>query len=248
MGLLGIFTLILVLGFSEIRRWHNSIFPDVTIVTTHYPQVLGKADNQLLIEFTKKRPRNWISIKRIPKAVVAAVILSEDASFFQHAGYSPEAIRGAIAYNARPTTKIKRGGSTISQQVVKNLFLTHEKKWTRKLREILITMELERTVSKAKILELYFNIVEWGPGTFGIAAASQRYFHKPAEALTAYEGASLAFMLPNPKRYRHSIESGELTSFAERRIGAILNRMYKTRKISEEEFSTALPSGTSSSD
>ena len=165
--------------------------------------------------------------------------MSEDSEFFEHDGYSPEGIRAAIKYNEKPGVKIKRGGSTITQQVVKNLFLTPQKTITRKVRELLLAVDLDRKFSKAKILETYINIAEWGPEVYGIQDASWRYFKKPATELTAREGAILAFMLPNPIKYSHSYRDGTLTAFATKRVDTILERMWRTGHLSDEEYTSS---------
>jgi monofunctional biosynthetic peptidoglycan transglycosylase len=217
-------------------RAYRSVFPDTSILKTSYPVAVGKEGSRNLYKFQRSRPEGWVSLKEVPRHVIGAVIMAEDAEFFQHRGYSPDGIREALEHNSKPGVKNKRGGSTITQQVVKNLFLTPEKTMTRKVRELLLAMELERKFSKGKILETYLNIAEWGPGVYGIERASRRYFEKPAADLSAKEAAILAFMLPNPNRYQHSIRDGELTEFATKRVDAILERMWKTGKISDEEY------------
>lgn len=243
-------TILLILATTATSGWtanfiytsYRKLFPDVSILKTEYPVAVGKEQYKIHYEFQKQRPSHWVFLRQLPKHIPSAILLSEDASFYQHPGYSVEAIRAAIEHNRKPGVKIKRGGSTITQQLVKNLFLSHEKTMTRKVRELLLAVELERKISKPKILETYLNIVEWGPGIYGIENASQHYFAKPAAALSAKEAAILAFMLPNPKRYQHSIAGGNLSSFATRRVEAILHRMWKTGKISDDEYSSTSPS------
>jgi monofunctional biosynthetic peptidoglycan transglycosylase len=202
-----------------------------------------KEEKAILFKLEKTKPKNWVTLSQISKYAIVAVILSEDSNFFQHKGYDIEAIRAAIKYNLRPTTKIKRGASTITQQVVKNIFLTHEKTITRKIRELLLAIELERKLSKRKILEIYLNIVEWGNGIYGIENASLKYFSKHAKDLNPKEAAILAFMLPNPVKYQFSFQrNGSLTTFAKERIEDILKKMLKTKTISEEEFDTFIKS------
>lgn len=220
-------------------KLYHVVFPDVAILKTQYPVAVRKDGSRILYRFQKQRPANWLSLRQIPKQVVAAVLMSEDGNFFQHRGYDPEAIRAAWEYNRKPGVKIKRGGSTITQQVVKNLFLSPEKTMTRKLRELLLAVDLERKASKVRILETYLNIAEWGPGTFGLAQAAERYFKKPVSTLSAREGAILAFMLPNPNKYQHSLRDDGLSSFATKRVEVILERLWKTGHISDEEYTSA---------
>ncbi|MEW6056708.1 MAG: biosynthetic peptidoglycan transglycosylase [Bdellovibrionota bacterium] len=229
-----------VFGVQTGYRLYRDLFPDVTVLKHSYPVVLGETEdgNRLVFRFQKNRPAQWRSLGQLPRKVIAAILMAEDSSFFQHPGYSAEAIRAAWEHNQKPGVKIKRGGSTITQQVVKNLFLSREKKMTRKVRELLLAVELERKVSKKRILEIYLNIADWGGGIYGLEKASQRYFQKGAAELSPKEAAILAFMLPNPDRYRYSIRDGELTSFASRRVEAILERMWKTGQISDEEYAS----------
>jgi membrane peptidoglycan carboxypeptidase len=219
-----------------LKGLYFQVFPDISVLKNYYPVAVGKDGHRIIYKFQKARPAHWLALRQIPKQAVGAILMSEDSSFFQHHGYSPEAIRAAWEYNHKPGVKVKRGGSTITQQVVKNLFLSPEKTLTRKVRELLLAVELERKFSKAKILETYLNIAEWGPNTYGIEQASERYFKKPAANLTAREAATLAFMLPNPEKYQHSIRGGELTQFATERVESILEKMWKSGKISDDEY------------
>lgn len=233
------------LSIKSTQAIYRRIFPDVGILRDQYPVAVAKEGHDIIYKFQKARPAHWRRLRELPRQVVGAILMSEDSSFFQHKGYSPEGIRYAMEQNSRPGVKIKRGGSTITQQVVKNVFLSPEKTITRKVRELLLAVELERKFSKGKILEVYLNIAEWGPGVYGIEKASQRYFHKSAANLTARDAAILAFMLPNPEKYRHSLRDGGLTAFASKRVDQILERMWKTGKISDEEYTS---SGSASGD
>lgn len=226
-------------GILAARFVYRKVFPDVSVLKTQYPVAVGKQGRQIVYKFQSKRPAHWVTLGQVPRKAIAAILMSEDAGFFSHHGYEPEAIRMAIEHNTRPGVKVKRGGSTITQQVVKNLFLSPEKTISRKVRELLLAVELERRVSKRRILETYINIAEWGPGVYGIQQASLRYFRKPAAALSAHDAAILAFMLPNPNRYQHSIRGGELTAFAQRRVERILQRMWKTGHLSDEEYTSS---------
>lgn len=231
-----------MLCYSSVKALHYAyrrVLPDVSVLKTSYPVPVGKQGHQVLYKFQPKRPVNWISLNQVSRQAVAAILISEDSGFFQHHGYEPESIRAAIEHNSKPGVKIKRGGSTITQQLVKNLFLSPEKTITRKVRELLLSVEIERKYSKRKILETYLNIAEWGPGIYGIGQASQKYFHKDPKDLTAHDAAILAFMLPNPVRYQNSVRGGDLSDFAQRRVEAILERMWKTGKISDEEYTSS---------
>ena len=144
--------------------------------------------------------RTWVALSEISPHLQRAVIVSEDAAFFHHEGFDWEGIKEAAAKNLW-RGDLARGGSTITQQVAKNLFLSADKSFLRKAREALITRALEHRLSKKRILEIYLNIAEWGRGIFGAEAAARHHFHKPASELTAEEAALLAAMLPSPLRY-----------------------------------------------
>jgi monofunctional biosynthetic peptidoglycan transglycosylase len=129
-----------------------------------------------------------------------AVISSEDQIFTDHNGFDFKSIKKAMAYNEKKPGRL-RGGSTISQQVAKNVFLWQGRSWVRKGLEVYFTFMIELVWSKKRILEMYLNVAEMGKGIFGIEAASQAYFKKPASKLSRQEAAMIAACLPNPKKY-----------------------------------------------
>ncbi len=145
--------------------------------------------------------QNWVRLSAISPYLVKAVIIAEDDKFWSHHGFDVDAMEKAMEKNIKKGA-FKAGGSTISQQLVKNLYLTPEKSPLRKIKEAIITWRIERTLSKRRILELYLNVAEWGEGIFGIEAASLNYYGKPASQLSPEEAARLAVVLPNPIRYR----------------------------------------------
>ena len=147
-----------------------------------------------------KIDQRWVSLSNISPYLIKAVLIAEDDKFWRHEGFDYEAIQKALERDLK-AKKLKFGGSTISQQLARNLYLTPEKSLLRKLREALITWRLEKGLSKKRILELYLNVVEWGDGIFGIEAASRHYYGKPSSQLTPFEATRLAAILPSPKRY-----------------------------------------------
>lgn len=169
-----------------------------------------------------KIQQRWVSIGSISPFLMKAVLIAEDDKFWKHHGFDKEAIQKAFEKNLE-SGKFKLGGSTISQQLTKNLYLTPTKNPVRKIKEAIITWRLERTLTKRRILELYLNVVEWGEGIFGAEAAARRHFGKPASALTAEEAAKLAAALPNPRRYRVDGTS----KYVERRAKVIYSIMAK---------------------
>jgi monofunctional biosynthetic peptidoglycan transglycosylase len=149
---------------------------------------------------TIERHWTWAPLSRISPHLRQAVVEGEDASFFTHEGFDWEGIKDAALYNLE-AGKLRRGGSTITQQLAKNLYLSSERSLLRKAREALITRSLEQHLTKERILELYLNVAEWGQGVYGAEAAARHHFKKSSRDLTADEAAWLAAILPSPRRY-----------------------------------------------
>jgi monofunctional biosynthetic peptidoglycan transglycosylase len=147
-------------------------------------------------------PQNpyWTSLGAVSPALVLCVVKSEDAKFFHHNGFDWEELGNSFEKNLEES-EYARGGSTITMQLAKNLFLWRRKSVARKALEAYLTWRLEHTLAKRRILELYLNVVEWGPGIYGVGEASRHYFGKPPSALTLGESAMLAAILPNPIRW-----------------------------------------------
>nr|WP_293248635.1 monofunctional biosynthetic peptidoglycan transglycosylase [Panacagrimonas sp.] len=173
---------------------------------------------------------DWASWDQIAPAAKLAVIAAEDQRFSEHFGFDLEAIEKAVKHNRNH--RRKRGASTISQQVAKNLFLWSGRSWTRKAFEVGYTVLIEALWSKQRVLEVYLNIAEFGPGVYGVEAASQKYFRKPASKLTYPEAALLAAVLPNPKRLRVATPS----TYVQQRAGWILGQMYQLGPAAIEQL------------
>jgi monofunctional glycosyltransferase len=175
--------------------------------------------------------QEWVPYPQISDHLKRAVITSEDDSFTNHDGVDWEALEKAWEKNAKAEAQAARratakpakivGGSTITQQLAKNLLLSGERTLLRKGQEIVLTFALERMLSKQRILEIYLNSVEWGDGVFGAEAAARHYYRKSAAKLTPYEAARLAVMLPRPKYFEKLPGSGYLAS----RASVIAGRM-----------------------
>ncbi|MGL4909199.1 MAG: monofunctional biosynthetic peptidoglycan transglycosylase [Bacteroidales bacterium] len=144
--------------------------------------------------------QKWVVLDSISEHVVRAVIATEDNNFFYHSGFDIEAIKWAMQRNKSQTQKVY-GASTISQQTAKNVFLPHARTWVRKGFESVFTLLIEMLWSKARIMEVYLNVVELGRGIYGIEAAARTYFKKTASQLTQYESTLIAIALPNPKLF-----------------------------------------------
>jgi len=161
----------------------------------------------------------WTPYKSISNDLKRAVIAAEDDKFIQHHGYDWESIENAIYKNLKQKKKV--GGSTISQQLTKNLFLNSEKKISRKLNEFVITFFIEMILSKKRILEIYLNVIEWGNKTYGVHAASKKYFSIKPSDLNALQSAKLASMINNPKYFDKNFDEPYLVE----KTFVILNRM-----------------------
>jgi monofunctional glycosyltransferase len=177
---------------------------------------------------------NYVPLRNISPNLKNAVIVSEDSTFYQHGGIDWFELRESAEKNWA-TGQWARGGSTITQQLAKNVYLSADKSLVRKLREVIITLQLEDFLKKDEILEKYLNVVEFGENLYGIGPASKFYFNKTASELTPAEGAFLAFLLPSPKKYSVSFRKKQLTPFARSRMRVIVNRMARFRSISEEQ-------------
>lgn len=213
----------------------NVAVPDVTILKTHYPVVRYLPEEKRAeVKLQAERPRSWVPIKSVSKVALGAIVVSEDWAFFQHAGYDANQLQIALQ-EAWEKGKLGRGASTITQQVVKNVFLTNERSLTRKGLELYLSVKLDEILSKYKILEIYINIAEMGPRIYGIGPAAYYYFKKSPSELNAREGAFLAMLLPSPIRYGQSFREKQLTRFARRTIESILDKMVKAQYLSSEE-------------
>src|SRR5919205_2550660 len=198
-------------------------FPQVSELRTKNPETTSMIEQRMKEAREQgrepRRLQQWVPLDRISVNLQRAVLAGEDTNFATHHGFDYEAIQRAWDEAQREAEKeskqegegedpsiwdwnlptFKRGASTITQQLAKNLYLSSERSFLRKGREAVITYFLERELTKRRILELYLNVIEWGDGIYGAEAASQYYFHKPASALTVREAAFLSAMIPNPR-------------------------------------------------
>jgi len=173
--------------------------------------------------------QQWVDDAQLPATLKRAVIASEDDSFTEHGGVDWDALQGAWKKNEKAQARAQArgkvpkviGGSTITQQLAKNLFLSGERTLLRKGQELVLTLMLEGLLDKRRILEIYLNNVEWGEGLFGAQAAARHYFHVDAARLGSFEAARLAVMLPAPKRF----ERQPASPYVMGRAGLIAGRM-----------------------
>ncbi len=226
----GILALWVILALSHL--------PDVSALKRYRPaaasEVLDREGN-VLTEYYDSKFRIWVPISSLPDTVIQAVVIAEDDTFFEHKGVNYKATWDALVLDVQKR-RFARGGSTITQQMIKNVLLSKEKTITRKLREYVLARKAEEVLSKRKILEIYLNEVEWGENIYGIEAASRHYLDKHASELTAGEAALLAGMLPNP-RYFNPFKRLQK---ARHRQEQVLFNMHQAKLLNDEEYKTAL--------
>jgi monofunctional glycosyltransferase len=166
----------------------------------------------------------WVDYNKISRNLKRAVIASEDAKFLQHQGFDREGIEAAFKKNLKKG-KLVAGGSTITQQLAKNMFLSSQRSFFRKFEEAIITVMLEAMLSKQRIYEIYLNMIEWGNGVFGAEAAARHYYNKGAHSLSTTQAAKLAVMVPNPRFY----DTNRHTRYINRRTATIQARLYQVQ-------------------
>ncbi|HET6490241.1 MAG TPA: monofunctional biosynthetic peptidoglycan transglycosylase [Syntrophales bacterium] len=177
----------------------------------------------------KKIYQVWVPLSQISPYMVKAVLIAEDDKFYSHEGFDFEAMQKAIEKDIK-LGKFKYGGSTISQQLAKNLFLSPSKNPLRKAKEVILTWRIENNLSKRRILEIYLNVAEWGDGIFGIEAASRHYYGKSAAELTPMEAARLAVVLPNPLK----LNPAGTSKYVEKRAEIVYGIMVRRGIVIEE--------------
>ncbi len=210
---LSLFLLLQLYFFLQICWWidHN---PESTAFMREQLSILQSKNPQAKLEHA------WVPYNKISKNLKRAIIASEDANFSEHEGVDWEALEAAFQKNAKKG-KVVAGGSTITQQLAKNLFLSGSRSYLRKGQEFIITYMLEATMDKERIFEIYLNSVEWGVGVFGAEAAARHYYGVSASNLGAAQAAKLAVMLPNPRFY----DKNRNSTYLRNRTGLILRRM-----------------------
>jgi monofunctional biosynthetic peptidoglycan transglycosylase len=210
--------------------------PDIDDLKTQNPRetsLMTYRESQYASEGVRitKRQR-WVPLSRISPHLIRAVLISEDDKFYDHEGFDWEGIREAIEKNWHQR-RIVMGGSTITQQLAKNLYLKPTRNPIRKIQEAWIANQLEKMLSKRRILELYLNVIEWGRGVYGVEAASQTYFNKPASDLSMSQAVRLASILPNPIRFSPLTDSSK--RMMKKRL-TIAERMLQKHWIDETEY------------
>ena len=198
-----IISILLLLFFADIARYF--VLPDVGKLVDENPVKTAFMESreaewkeQGLTD--KKIQQKWVSLNNVSPNLIKAVLIAEDDKFWKHEGFDYQAIERSIEKDIA-AKKFKMGGSTISQQLAKNLYLSSSKNPVRKIKEAILTWRIEKKLSKRRILELYVNLVEWGDGIFGIDQAARHYYGVSAARLTAQQASKLASILPNPIKF-----------------------------------------------
>ena len=199
-----------------------------------YP-VYQLGQERVSYQLQKRRPTFWTTLPMVDQKAAHAIVVSEDWAFYDHLGVDFGQLRIAC-WEYLFDQKDLRGASTITQQVVKNLFLSKERRFGRKVKELLLAIYMERVLSKQRILEIYLNVIEYGEQIYGIYHASKYYFGKSPLYLTVREGAFLAMLLPNPKLYSKSFKDRELSPYASKVIDEILKKMIYAKYLTPNEW------------
>lgn len=219
--------LVFLAGFAgyEIKTW-----PDVAVLARHPPRTTAFMElYKTRREKAGQSPRiawDWVPYERISPNLKCAVLVSEDINFFSHHGFDVREMEDSVR-EAWKERAFPRGASTLTQQLAKNLWLYPSRNPWRKLKEAALTVQLERDLTKKRILEIYLNVAEFGPGIYGAEAAARAYFEKRCIDLTEREAAELAAGLPDPDRWH----PGAGSRIARRRVAIILRRMRKAKFV-----------------
>jgi monofunctional biosynthetic peptidoglycan transglycosylase len=216
-----------VLAFGAWLAWEAATWPDVKALATRTPVTTAFIEGYREREHqTGRQPR--VAYRFTPYATISphvkrAVLVAEDINFFSHGGFDWGQIRSAVEEAIDDKKEVARGASTITQQLAKNLWLSPSRNPLRKVKEAILTWQLERSLSKRRILEIYLNVIELGPGIYGVGPAAERYFGKPAADLDEGEAALLAASLPRPSQWHPGVTSRAY----QRYVTSIRSRMGK---------------------
>jgi monofunctional biosynthetic peptidoglycan transglycosylase len=212
--------------------WEALTWPNVSALAGENPETTAFIERYRRRAARQGKPapqQRWVRASRISRHLGHAVLVSEDIEFFDHDGFSRRELRAALE-QAWEDRELPRGASTITQQLAKNLWLSPSYNPLRKVKEAILTWQLERTLSKRRILELYLNVVEFGPGIYGAEAAARHYYGRSARGLSAHQAASLAAGLPRPTSWHPGVTSRSY----QRKVASIERRMRKARWLARE--------------
>jgi len=198
----------------------------IKALASPFQHTVRRPDRKRVSFIVGEKNPDYIPLSSMPASVVPAVITAEDGGFFKHKGFSTLPIRDSFVENLK-AGRVVRGASTITMQLAKNLYLRPERTFSRKFEESFITMALEQTLSKERIMEIYLNIIEWGDGIYGIGPAAQYYFNKSSTELTPVESAFLASIIPYPRKKWGSDPLSNISEGWQQYLNLILCRMYE---------------------
>ena len=217
------------LCLSAIWLFFHLLHPDLSVLSAGDPgpsALMGQRQAQAKNEGrTLRIRRRWVGLKKISPYLVQAVLIAEDDKFFSHHGFDFGMIQNAVLSNWEEG-RIKYGASTITQQLAKNLYLSPRQSFYRKLQEAVLAFRMEMALDKPRILELYLNLVEWGPGIFGAEAAARFHFGVSAGGLSPRQAASLAAALPSPRRFSPARPSEAMSRRIARLLAVMAQRGY----------------------
>jgi monofunctional biosynthetic peptidoglycan transglycosylase len=216
---------------GDVQVVQDSVNADIRALAAQGPPPVSSPNGML------NRPalRDWVDYDELPEHVPTVLTAAEDAQFLEHNGFDWVGIRRAMSHNLE-VRKLERGGSTLSQQLTKNLFLSHDRTLTRKLQEAYVTWRLERELPKKRILELYMNVVAWGPNVRGLERAADYYFETAATELTIGQMALLSAVLPGPSLYGPKVKAGQIPSSRVEKIEHILANLSFLGHITYQDY------------
>jgi monofunctional biosynthetic peptidoglycan transglycosylase len=234
-GLIVLVAFVLIVGASGLASLPGRLPPAACLLSRAIPAD-GRACGGSQAQGTRGgHDQRWVAYNHISPTLRRAVLIAEDDAFFSHDGLDWNEIKAAARTNWK-RGRIVRGGSTITQQLAKNLYLGEERSIIRKLREMVIARRLEEALSKRRIFELYLNLIEWGDGIYGVEAAARRYFGVSAGELSPRQSALLAAVIINPRRYSPVHPTGRI----EKRMRKILGRMWRRGFLTESDYRVAI--------
>jgi hypothetical protein len=196
-------------------------------------------DGQTTLVRVAPESPDFVPLADVPPLLVRTLLIGEDANFYGHGGVDLKEVPVALARNLARGT-FASGASTIPQQLAKNLFLSREKTVSRKLEELALALLLDSTLGKDRVLEIYFNVIEWGPRLYGLRPAASHYFGREPGELSPKQMAFLVALVPGPLKYQRSFAGGVPTPFLDGRMATLLARLHETGALTEEEYLTAL--------
>ena len=232
------FAVVLVGGIALVIETFTQV-PDFSLLRSQVKVVIEWPQGVKRERWVGPKASGWVPLSQISTAAMGAVVSSEDTSFFSNEGVDYHELKEALKKDLE-AGKFVRGASTLTQQVIKNVYLGQEKTLWRKFKEFFWAQKMAKVLSKGEILAFYLNMAEWGPGLYGIGDAARHYFNRSPSELSAKQGAFLALLLPSPKKYHSYFESKKLTAWAQGRIDKILKVMTSMKFIDENEYENAL--------